>query len=215
MAPEALDSSKTPDHRADLYAVGVTLYQMLTGKLPRGQFKSPSQISPEIDPRLDEIVSKALQTDPDDRYPSAAAVRADLDRILSQPMAHIEAGEESDHVPAAVPVTPTLKAGGAAGSPRPHPATIKPAERVTSKAPLYVVAGLAAVLLVAWAAVSLIGGKEENPEPENPSSAQSDPPDEIRPPVHTRKTGTGNSQAGRCRENGSRRPAKAPRADDP
>ena len=40
VAPEALDSDRVPDHRADLYAVGVMLYQMLTGKLPRGNYHS-------------------------------------------------------------------------------------------------------------------------------------------------------------------------------
>jgi serine/threonine protein kinase len=64
VAPESLDGSRTPDHRADLYAVGVMLYQMLTGSLPRGQFKTPSELRPEVDFRLDEIVNRAMQPDP-------------------------------------------------------------------------------------------------------------------------------------------------------
>lgn len=67
VAPEALESGVTPDHRADLYAVGVMLYQMLTGKLRRGQFKMPSEIYPDIDSRFDDLISQAMQSDPDNR----------------------------------------------------------------------------------------------------------------------------------------------------
>jgi len=91
VAPEALDSDRVPDHRADLYAVGVMLYQMLTGSLPRGQFKLPSERLPAIDPRIDDIISKALQADPDDRYASASEVRLALDPIFSSPMSRIDA----------------------------------------------------------------------------------------------------------------------------
>ena len=83
--PEVFDSTKTPDHRADLYAVGVMLYQMLTGRLPRGHLKPPSS-RPELDPRLDEIVSRALQPEPDDRYPMATAFRTALDPVITSPM---------------------------------------------------------------------------------------------------------------------------------
>jgi serine/threonine protein kinase/formylglycine-generating enzyme required for sulfatase activity len=112
VAPEALDSEAKPDHRADLYAVGVMLYQMLTGKLPRGNYQSPSEMQPEIDPRLDDIVEKAMAANPDHRYASASAVRADLDRVLSQPMQRVEPGADSEVVPAAVPVTLSVKGGG-------------------------------------------------------------------------------------------------------
>ncbi|MDF1659974.1 MAG: serine/threonine-protein kinase, partial [Verrucomicrobiales bacterium] len=56
VAPEALDCDGLPDHRADLYAVGVMLYQLLTGKLPKGEFKYPSELVPDLDTRLDMIV---------------------------------------------------------------------------------------------------------------------------------------------------------------
>jgi len=103
VAPEALEDGRIPDHRADIYAVGVMLYQMLTGALPRGQFKTPTEHRPEIDPRLDGIVSRALQANPDDRYASATEIRGDLDAVLSQPIAKVEPAEKTGQDPAATP----------------------------------------------------------------------------------------------------------------
>lgn len=92
VAPEALESGVTPDHPADLYAVGVMLYQMRTGKLRRGQFKMPSEIYADIDSRFDDLISQAMQSDPDDRYSDSPAMRSDLDSILTQPLKKNRAG---------------------------------------------------------------------------------------------------------------------------
>ncbi len=118
VAPEALDSSATVDHRADLYAVGVMLYQMLTGTLPRGMVRMPSELRPELDPRLDEIVGMAMEANPDYRYSSAAAMREALDVIFTQPPGKVEPGTETGEVPAAVPLTRTVR-GSSAGGPKP------------------------------------------------------------------------------------------------
>lgn len=53
MAPEALTLGATVDHRADIYAVGVMLHQMLTGKLPHGIFGPPPRQVAGLDPRCD------------------------------------------------------------------------------------------------------------------------------------------------------------------
>ncbi|MEZ5385717.1 MAG: serine/threonine-protein kinase [Prosthecobacter sp.] len=85
LAPEAMIYGSQVDARADLYAVGVMLYQMLTGFLPRGAFKPASVMSPGVDPRFDAIVQKATQMDPADRYQTATGIRQDLDVILTTP----------------------------------------------------------------------------------------------------------------------------------
>lgn len=85
VAPEVFSPGRVADHRADLYAVGVMLYQMLTGEVPRGMFKLPSQTGIASDLRFDEIICKALEPKPEDRYQSAMDVRHALDVILTTP----------------------------------------------------------------------------------------------------------------------------------
>ena len=86
VAPEARDLGSAVDGRADLFAAGAMLYEMLSGKLPRGAFKPASEISSDIDPRYDDIIVKALQPDPGDRYQTAKEFQEDLDQILREPI---------------------------------------------------------------------------------------------------------------------------------
>lgn len=81
LAPEAMTPGVELDGRADLYAVGVMLYQMLTGTLPRGAFKPASVLVPGLDRHFDSVISRAMQTKPDDRYASAAQMRHDLEQL--------------------------------------------------------------------------------------------------------------------------------------
>jgi serine/threonine protein kinase len=101
MAPEALMLGTSVDHRADIYAVGVMLYQMLTGKLPQGMFKLPSLLVPGLDPRYDAIVRKALMEDRESRYQGIREMRAELDSILTQPVVKVEPAASAAEIKAA------------------------------------------------------------------------------------------------------------------
>jgi predicted Ser/Thr protein kinase len=90
MAPEQRDKTKDADHRADIYSLGVVFYELLTGELPVGRFDPPSRRK-QVDARLDEVVLRALEKDPDRRYQRASHLGRDVDRITgSTPAAAAE-----------------------------------------------------------------------------------------------------------------------------
>jgi Nif-specific regulatory protein len=87
MAPEVLKQDRV-DSRADLYALGMTLYETVTGALPGygkapidvirmqldDEIRPPSSINPRVPAELEEIIVKLLEKDPRHRFPSAAAL---------------------------------------------------------------------------------------------------------------------------------------------
>jgi serine/threonine-protein kinase len=82
MAPEQLEGSCGVDHRADIYSLGVVFYEMLTGELPIGRFAAPSK-KVEIDVRLDEVVLRTLEKEPQRRYQHASQIKSDVQSITS------------------------------------------------------------------------------------------------------------------------------------
>ena len=84
MAPEQMEGSRSIDHRADIFSLGVVFYELLTGELPLGRFAPPSQ-KYSLDVRLDEIVLRTLEKEPDRRYQQASDVKCDVETIRSQP----------------------------------------------------------------------------------------------------------------------------------
>jgi serine/threonine protein kinase len=83
MAPEQLEQPSSVDHRADVYSLGVVFYEMLTGELPIGRFPPPSQKS-MVDPRVDEVVLRALEKQPERRTQSAGEVKTQVETIAGR-----------------------------------------------------------------------------------------------------------------------------------
>jgi hypothetical protein len=81
MAPEQIEHPQQVDHRADIYSLGVVFYEMLTGELPIGRFGPPSE-KVAVDVRLDDVVLRALQKDPERRYQHAGELKTDVDSIV-------------------------------------------------------------------------------------------------------------------------------------
>jgi eukaryotic-like serine/threonine-protein kinase len=88
---------ETVDSRSDVYSTGCLLYELLTGRPPfvgespvsvayqhvREKASPPSTLDPDLPPEIDAIVMKALTKSVEDRYQSAAAMRADIERFLA------------------------------------------------------------------------------------------------------------------------------------
>ncbi|MEM6472810.1 MAG: serine/threonine-protein kinase [Planctomycetota bacterium] len=89
MAPEQFDGDSV-DARADIYSLGVMLYEMLTGEVPMGAFRMPSETA-GTDPRIDRVIDRTLQRRPDDRYQSVQEFSQELssiEKIKTQQAAH-------------------------------------------------------------------------------------------------------------------------------
>ncbi|MEZ5386335.1 MAG: protein kinase [Prosthecobacter sp.] len=180
VAPEALIAGIPLDGRADLYAMGVMLYQMLTGEIPRGIWSMPSK-KLGTDPRFDEIIAKAMQTDREHRYQSAADLRRDLDTILTTPRA-ILIQQQQAAAEAKARETQAQKQKQAVSGPQKHP-TAPPSEvhqpPVQKGARLGPIIGVAATLIVLAGLYFLLAGKEPQRVPKSSDTSSKKAPQAV------------------------------------
>jgi serine/threonine-protein kinase len=83
-APEQEADPEGVEAAADLYAVGVMIYRMLTGRLPRTPLTPASTINPDLDAAWDRFLSHALAPRPADRHPDAAAMADELTDLFAR-----------------------------------------------------------------------------------------------------------------------------------
>jgi serine/threonine protein kinase len=98
MSPEHTIKGQSPDHRSDLFSVGVTLYQLITGQLPfkgknaqdtlkksrGGVYKPVDELVPNIPPPLATLIHQLLAVSPDDRPQTGEQVARQLDQIMRE-----------------------------------------------------------------------------------------------------------------------------------
>ncbi|HEY8080149.1 MAG TPA: protein kinase [Labilithrix sp.] len=96
MPPEQVQGARDADPRSDVWALGVMLFELLSGRLPFDEANAPAlfvaiatkdapplvTIDPKIPPAVSKLVSRCLRRKPQERYPSAAELARDLRHVL-------------------------------------------------------------------------------------------------------------------------------------
>jgi eukaryotic-like serine/threonine-protein kinase len=124
VAPEQAVSSKGLSKAADIYALGVVLFELLTGRLPfeadtpmavvlkhlYDPPPAPSQIRPELPKAVDKVVLRALAKEPETRFPTATALAEAFAASWNEPATAKAAPTPAKATPAAVPEVQTARA---------------------------------------------------------------------------------------------------------
>jgi serine/threonine protein kinase len=111
MAPEQINHPAEVDHRADIYALGVVFYQLLTGELPGRKIEPPSR-KVQMDVRLDEVVLRALEREPERRYQHAGEVKTHVESIVASEHGATPGSSSDASKPATLLFNPFVRING-------------------------------------------------------------------------------------------------------
>jgi hypothetical protein len=87
LAPEMMSTPEAADARADLYSVGVILFELHTGRPPADSFERPSVAAPGVPAAVDPVVEMCVKPSPDERYADAQALKDSLQQALAAELA--------------------------------------------------------------------------------------------------------------------------------
>lgn len=189
MSPEQAFRREAPlDARSDIYSLGVTMFELLTGRLPyegtsqgdilaalsAGGLKPLRELQPSLPEALERVLLQALQRDPADRYKTAAAFAEDLRRALDDP-GRVKANLRA--APAPLPATePSIARPAAAAVAAKQPALNWP--QVVMRIFLVII-GLMLVLGMVGVSFLLLGYSGDIPESDLATLAQGLSVDEV------------------------------------
>ncbi len=182
IAPEQAVSSAHAVPQSDLYALGVVLYEMLTGRVPFDDVSAmsialkhisdppppPRAINPDISPELETVIDRILSKEPEDRYPTGAALVEALEQALASRLQEMTRTAPPDSLKAALPagairlsdsaMTPVLQPWDAPASER-RPPNRPPTGMLVVGALLSV----AVIALLVLTGTSLLAGGDDDP----------------------------------------------------